>query len=129
MGFLATICLAIILGVYGYFELVNLVWRDEPRISSHTYINHYSDDKVFDMDKRGNGLDIAFGLTSYDGGYSDDLEDPDYGVIKVFMKSWDPSTNHVKWKELQKRKCRKSELGLGLGGFDNDEAKFYPMQS
>ena len=50
------------------------------------------------MDKRENGLEIAFGVTNYDDNL-EMLDEPEYGEIKAMIKTWS-SNSGIKWKEL-----------------------------
>ena len=78
------------------------------------------------MDKRSNGFEIAFGFTAYDDNY-EMLHEPDYGEIKVFMKSWSSSDSFTEFSELEFRPCTDEELGLGPNGFDDPNSRFYKM--
>ena len=77
------------------------------------------------MDKRENGLEIAFGVTNYDDNL-EMLDEPEYGEIKAMIKTWS-SNSGIKWKELEIRPCEKNELGLGPDGFDDPKSKFFPI--
>ena len=58
--------LTIIIGVYGYFELLKLVTNGGARVSSHSITSKVPSDEAFDHDKRGNGLEFAFGISAFD---------------------------------------------------------------
>ena len=70
LGTFFTLILAMLLGVYGFFELANLVQNDNAGIFSYTVLSNFDSDYEFDMDKGGSSLQIAFGLTGYDDNYS-----------------------------------------------------------
>ena len=71
------------------------------------------------MDKGRNGLEIAFGITSYEE-MPVDGDEQDYGSIIAVMKSWDTEGgNIVKFTPLESRKCDIKEIGLGPLGFED----------
>ena len=69
------------------------------------------------------GMDVAFAITAYDSN-RDPIEDPQYGVLKAYYKTWGLSTGKgVQWTELADEYCTKQELGL------NNEGKLIENQS
>ena len=123
-GLIFTILLSMILGVYSWFELLNLKEKGQTRISSHDIISSVPAEKVFDLDKLGNGLEIAFGLTAFDKD-PEMINEPDYATVKAFHKTW--TTNSFDMEKIQTRPCTQKELGLGPEGFDDPFSRFYPI--
>ena len=105
---------------------MKLVWRSEPRIFSHTVVSEIDLSHKFNLDKRRNGLEVAFGLVNYDSSSLEMEHVPEYGEIKAKIKTWS-SDSGIAWKELELRPCTKVELGLGPNGFDDQDSKFFPM--
>ena len=60
-----TVLFAIIVSAYGYLELVSLATNDSTRIFTYKIVNKIPRERVFDLDKKGNGFEIAIGLTAY----------------------------------------------------------------
>ena len=62
--------------------------------------------------KSSQNFQIAFALTNYDSN-PDPIEDPDYGVVKAYLKSWgNTGDSGVNFIELSTRFCREEDLGL-----------------
>ena len=78
------------------------------------------------MDKRKNGLEVAFGLVNYDSRNLEMEHEPEYGEMKATIKTWNRNSG-ASFKELELRPCTQVELGLGPNGFDDPESKFFPM--
>ena len=53
--------------------------------------------------------------------------EPQYGEVKVYMKSWGFDVAGTVWRELEMRPCNPEELGLGPQGFSDPSSKFYPI--
>ena len=95
------ISLAIIF--YASIQFINLIEYGDNTIMVSSRDSHFGSDFEF-MTK--NGLQIAFGLTAYDGN-QEPIEDPEYGELKAFYKTWgmpgDPPG--VIWEELPTKQC------------------------
>ena len=57
------------------------------------------------------GLQLAFGLTAYDGNY-EALDVPEYVVVKASVRSWSPDEDATSFHEVKTRPCTRAELGL-----------------
>ena len=57
-----------------------------------------------------------------DGDFQDD--DPEIGEIKFLIKSWGSTTEDVKFKELNKRKCQEKDFEV-VGDSDRSEHGFF----
>ena len=72
-------------------------------------------DAYFDTDHElttDEGLQIAFGITAYDDNQNP-IEDPEYGLIKPYYKSWGIlDSNDVHFEELPVDYCTREQLGI-----------------
>ena len=68
-------------------------------------------DSFFDSDEiHSRGLSYAFGITAYDSN-PDPIEDPSYGVVLPYYKSWGlKNSSGVDFEPLPLRECTEAEL-------------------
>lgn len=76
-------------------------------------------DSFFETDfefRTEDGLQIAFGITSYDDNY-DTTEDPDYGDLKAYYKTWgyEDAPGEV-FTEIESNQCTNEQLGIDENG-------------
>ena len=85
-------------------------------------------DAYFDSDKIfSENLMYAFGITAYDGN-REIIEDPSYGVLKPYYKSWGikPGSG-VDFESLPTRNCSQAELHVN--GQSDSNSLFYEPHS
>lgn len=77
---------------------------------------YFDEDYVF-----SNGLQFAFGITSYDDN-RESIEDPSIGTIIAAYKSWGfNEENASNFEQLPMRPCTASELKIGTSQDDGDQ--------
>ena len=86
-------------------------------------MGHIDAEYEFDLDKLGNGFQIAFGWTAYDNNY-EMLDEPEYGELKAIMMTWNGDEGFNIY-DVPFRPCTDEELGLGPDGFDDPRSRFY----
>ena len=77
-----TILLLLMLAFYGTMQSVKLFEYDETDVMVSSRDSFFTTDFTY-----SEGLMYAFGLTAYDDN-PDPIEDPTYGVLKAYYKSW-----------------------------------------
>ena len=108
---------------YGILNILELFNYGKSTIRLYSIDHHYSEFDVFNLDKKP-GLNIAFGITHWDGNL-ESIYDPDYGEVVGEVKRWDGETK-IPNIRLKMRPCTREELGLGIEGPESENAKFYP---
>ena len=73
--------LIILLIFYGVMELVALVAFGDSIITAYEIDSHFTSQDIFDIDKAP-GIQVALGLTMYDGNY-EPIDEPEYGEVKA----------------------------------------------
>ena len=73
---------------YGGLELLTLTMRNNTLHTTNEVDSFFDGDYTFHTDKTL-GLQLAFGLTAYDGNY-EALDVPEYVSIKAKVRSWSP---------------------------------------
>lgn len=104
-----TVMLLIALIFYGTMQSVKLLTFDETDVMVSKRDSFFDADFVYDE-----GIFYAFGITAYDSN-DQPIEDPTYGVLKPYYKSWGIKENvkGVDFEELPTRKCKTAELHIG----------------
>ena len=104
-GCTMTILLLLILLFYGAMQSINLFTFDETDVMVSQRDAYFDADQIF-----SEGLMYAFGITAYDSN-REPIEDPSYGVIKPYYKSWGIKTSSgVHFEELPTRQCTDAEF-------------------
>ena len=72
--------------------------------------SYFEDTVKFEGDKLP-GLQVAFGLTAYDGNY-EMLNDTEYVEVKARIRSWSPEQDTTLFRDIPIRPCTRADLGL-----------------
>ena len=126
-----TLCMLGIVLTYSIFKFQDSTQNNDARHTHRSVPKHFLDTDVFNADKF-EGLQLAFGLATFDSNYDDLTEEPEYGQLKLYNKRWskdtdDPDNIGVLFEEIPMRRCTPEELGMGPLGYDDPSAKFYPV--
>ena len=73
---------------YGSLEMITLWTNANSTITTNEVDSYFDAFYEFSLDKKP-GLQIAFGLTAYDGNY-EPIDDPTYVTVKSRIRSWSP---------------------------------------
>ena len=96
-GFLGTLLAIVILIFYAGRQYQRLVGFEEPQTMFSVLDSYYTTDHEFTTD---DGLMIAFGLSAYDNN-PEPIDDPTYGTLKAYYKSWGiKSTNAIDFEPI-----------------------------
>ena len=119
-----TLLLMITLCFYGFMQSVKLIEYDETDVMLSHRDAYFSSDFVWSKD-----LMYAFGISAYDND-PEPIEDPSYGVVKPYYKSWGliKDVRGVHWQEIPTRACSKAELNVGEQS-DPDTRFFEPHKN
>lgn len=114
-GCCLTVFLLFALIFYGSMQSIKLFTFDETDVMVSQRDSYFDASVV-----HSEGLWYAFGITAYDSN-DQPIEDPTYGVLKPYYKSWgiktsstgeDISDHSVYFEELPTRQCTKAELHI-----------------
>ena len=128
-GCLVTLLAVIILIFYAGLQYMRLVGFGEPQIMLSVRDSFYDTDFEFTSN---DGLMIAFGLTHYDSN-PEPIEDPTYGVLNGYYKSWGiKESQGVDFELLPTKACTRAQLGLPKKDGDtlsdySQPPMFYPL--
>ena len=119
-----TVLLMLILCFYATMQSIKLFEYGETDIMFSSRDSYFSNDFVYSKD-----LMYAFGITAFDGN-PEPIDDPSYGVLKPFYKSWGikPGQSGIDWQELPTRACTEAELGIN-GKSDPDSLFYKPHKN
>lgn len=121
-GRLATILLVLLTLTYGVLNFLELRNYGNSTIRLYKFDHYYNEYDEFTLDKKP-GLNIAFGITHFDGNL-EPIDNLDYGEVIGEIKRWDGEYDLPNIK-MKLRPCTKEELGLDTTG-ESENAKFYP---
>ena len=121
-GFFVTVILFVPIAFYGITQLVTLSVYGNTTVMNNLIDSHYDESYIFDLDKKDNGFQIAFGITAYDDN-QEMIDDPDYVTIHARLKEWGNDGMGTTFTELPIRPCTRDDLGLDV---ENKSTKFYP---
>ena len=117
-GLSITVVLVIALIFYGSMQSIKLFTFDETDIMVSQRDAYFDSDYIYSKD-----LMYSFGMTDYDKN-PEPIEDPSYGVIKPYYKSWNIKEDGiVDFEELPTRKC--SEHEFHINGKTDPKSKFF----
>ena len=127
VGCVATFITLFLTIFYGSLQFIKLINFGEPTIMVSVRDSFLDTDFEFTTE---DGLMIAFAITEYDDNEMP-IEDPSYGQLKAYYKSWGIKENvSVDFEELPTTYCSRSQIGLPPEeGEVTDEAKrlFFPV--
>ena len=86
-GLFVTVILFITITFYGVTQLVTLSAYGNTTVMNNNIDSFYDEEYVFDLDKKDNGFQIAFGITAYDSNI-EKIDDPDYATLHARLKQW-----------------------------------------
>ena len=113
--------IAMLLLYYGVLRLEKLIFRKDSDTREVVQDSYYSSDDVFTTE---DGLQFAFGITSFDG-TTEPIDDPDYGHLSATYITWGLVDDYeVDKVDIPIRNCTPEELGLG----EPEESKFHPIK-
>ena len=112
----------IILMSYAIFKLQSLLENKNFRVQESGRFEFYAQTYPFGHDQ---GFAFAAGLIEWDGGGINAIEDPAYGEIKFFVKSFGENAPYDDtFHELKTHFCQKSEFN-DVHGTRDDVSNFY----
>ena len=87
-----------------------------------THENMYATNTTFGY---SDGFMVAAAVTAFDGS-SVDIQDPEVGEVKFYLKNWDvDEVNYsLKFTQLKSRICNRDDLNYGNS---SDESPFFPI--
>ena len=124
LGFFFTLSLVIVLLLQGYLKAERVFGFGDTKTIQSYQNNYYNDTFVYSSDA---GLKFAFGVTAYDNN-RENIEDPDYGVVKAKVNSWGLSDSNevIARSNFDTHPCTKEELGLDEDRND-ESSEFWPI--
>ena len=120
MGCLMTVCLAFVMISYGALKATELITYDETDVMVSQRDAYFNESFVY-----SENLWYAFGLSAYDDNL-EPIEDPSYGVLRPYYKTWGLGLDETSFTEIPTRPCTKAELHVQ--NQTSEDSKFFKPQ-
>ena len=122
-GCIITVVLMVTLIFYGAMQSIKLFTFDEADVMVSTRDAYFDQEYIYSQ-----GLMYSFGISNYDTNY-EPIEDPSYGVLKPYYKSWGiKEEGTVDFEEIPTRECSETEFHIN-GKTDKDSLFFEPSSN
>ena len=119
-GAVLSLCTILIVIFYGSFKTSALVGRDDFTIQRFVEESYFENTAKFGFK---DGFALAATLTDEDGTYRPKQQDPAYGALNFYRKTYVPSV--LTFEPIATRPCTREDFSFGRND-KNEDSIFYP---